>query len=263
MTPHLLVALIALSAAALTLFSGFGLGTILLPVFALFFPVEIAVAATAIVHLANNLFKIGLIGRHAHWPTVARFGIPAAVGALLGAEALVRLGTLPPVATYALGTTDHTITLVHLVIGSLIFVFALVELLPAGQRLGFGRRYLGIGGALSGFFGGVSGHQGALRSAFLIKAGLTKEQFIGTGAVAAVFVDVSRLVVYGLAFVGDPWAALRGSGALALVVTGTVAAFLGSYFGARLLPRLTLASVRLIIGVLLLVMSVAIATALV
>ena len=46
MTAHLLVALTAAFAAFLTLYSGFGLGTLLLPVFALFFPVEVAVAAT-------------------------------------------------------------------------------------------------------------------------------------------------------------------------------------------------------------------------
>ncbi len=58
----MLVCLVALLASGLTLFSGFGLGTLLLPAFALFFPVEIAVAATAIVHLINNLFKLLLVG---------------------------------------------------------------------------------------------------------------------------------------------------------------------------------------------------------
>ena len=53
MTAHLAVALAALFAAGLTLYSGFGLGTLLLPVFALFYPVEVAVAATAMVHGAN------------------------------------------------------------------------------------------------------------------------------------------------------------------------------------------------------------------
>ena len=43
MTAHLAVALAALFAAGLTLYSGFGLGTLLLPVFALFYPVEVAV----------------------------------------------------------------------------------------------------------------------------------------------------------------------------------------------------------------------------
>jgi acyl-CoA reductase-like NAD-dependent aldehyde dehydrogenase len=41
--------------------------------------------------------------------------------------------------------------------------------------------YLPVGGLLSGFFGGLSGHQGALRSVFLLRAGLTKESFIATG----------------------------------------------------------------------------------
>jgi len=36
--------------SGLTLFSGFGLGTLLMPTFVLFFPIEVAVAATAIVY---------------------------------------------------------------------------------------------------------------------------------------------------------------------------------------------------------------------
>jgi len=51
---YVFIALVAVVVAALTLFSGFGLGTVLMPAFALFFPVP--VAATAVVHLANNLF---------------------------------------------------------------------------------------------------------------------------------------------------------------------------------------------------------------
>jgi uncharacterized membrane protein YfcA len=53
----------ALAASLLTLISGFGLGTLLLPVFALFFPLELAVGMTAVVHLLNNLFKFGLLWR--------------------------------------------------------------------------------------------------------------------------------------------------------------------------------------------------------
>lgn len=46
---YVLVAVAALSISTLTLYSGFGLGTLLMPVFALFFPVEVAVVATAVV----------------------------------------------------------------------------------------------------------------------------------------------------------------------------------------------------------------------
>ncbi len=41
-------------------FSGFGVGTILTPVFIIFFPIDIAIAMTAIVHFLNNVFKFGM-----------------------------------------------------------------------------------------------------------------------------------------------------------------------------------------------------------
>ena len=39
---YLIICLVALAASGLTLFSGFGLGTLLMPAFALFFPVPTA-----------------------------------------------------------------------------------------------------------------------------------------------------------------------------------------------------------------------------
>ena len=107
---YVMICGVALIVAALTLFSGFGLGTILMPVFALFFPIEIAVAATAIVHLANNVFKVFLVGRHADLPVVARFATPAALAAVGGALLLERVSAAEPVARYTLGPGTHVVT---------------------------------------------------------------------------------------------------------------------------------------------------------
>ena len=85
---YLVVALCAFLAPGLTLYSGFGLGTLLLPMFAFFFPVEMAVGATALVHDANNILKVAMVGRHADRDLVLRFGIPAIVAALAGAAML-------------------------------------------------------------------------------------------------------------------------------------------------------------------------------
>ena len=52
--------LAAVFVPGLTMFSGFGLCTLLMPVFALFFPIKTAVAATALVHGANSIFKISV-----------------------------------------------------------------------------------------------------------------------------------------------------------------------------------------------------------
>ncbi len=237
----------AVLVSGLTLFSGFGLGTVLMPAFALFFPVPLAVAATAVVHLANNLFKVFLVGRKADWQVVARFALPAALAALLGAFLLAAFEQSSPLWSYQAGGRTREVTLLKLIIGLLIVAFAFFELLPRFQNLVFNRRYLPLGGVLSGFFGGLSGHQGALRAAFLIKAGLKKEAFIGTGTVSAVIVDLVRLGVYGATF------STAGSGEVpkgfaGLLLAATFAAFLGAFLGVRLMKKTTLQAVQFIVG---------------
>ena len=85
----LLVCLAAFFASLLTFFSGFGLGTILMPVFVLFFPLEMAIALTGVVHLLNNLFKMYLVGKGAAWRIVIKFGAPAIISAICGAWILM------------------------------------------------------------------------------------------------------------------------------------------------------------------------------
>lgn len=249
----------AVIVAALTLFSGFGLGTLLMPVFALFFPIPVAVAATAVVHLANNLFKVGLVGRTADWPVVVRFAVPGALAAIVGAALLNVLDALAPLATYELAGQTHRITVVKAVIAPIIVVFALVDLVPRLSDVAFDRRYLTLGGLLSGFFGGLSGNQGALRSAFLIKSGLGKEAFVGTSVVSAVVVDIARLVVYGLAFSATQVVSLS-TDVGRLVVLATAAAFAGSFLGARYLKKMTIRGLQVIVGVMLVLVGVGLGT---
>lgn len=247
---YLVICLVAFGVSGLTLFSGFGLGTLLLPAFAVFFPVPVAVAATAVVHLANNLFKTALVGRKADWSVVARFALPGAIAAIAGATLLTVFAGLPPVASYELGGRVYEILPVKLAIGVLIAFFALFDLLPRFQSVAFDRKYLPIGGVLSGFFGGLSGLQGALRSAFLIKAGLSKEAFIGTNTVSSVVVDVARLIVYGVTFYTTRFVSLS-SDMLGLIAAATLAAFVGAFFGARLMKKVTLRMVQITVGAML------------
>ena len=128
---YALITLISLVVSGLTLFSGFGLGTLLMPAFALFFPVPTAIAATAVVHLANNLFKLALLGKQADWHVVARFSLPAALAALIGAAALVGFAELPALTHYELLGRTFEITPVKLVVGSLIFLCIALHNFPA------------------------------------------------------------------------------------------------------------------------------------
>jgi len=125
-----IIGLAAIITSGLTLFSGFGLGTILMPVFALYFPVPVAIAATAVVHLANNLFKFALMAKQADWKTVAQFGIPAMLAAIIGAYLLTLFDLMPVLASYSIAGKVFQVTAVKAVIGCVIVVFAALELSP-------------------------------------------------------------------------------------------------------------------------------------
>lgn len=240
---EVLIPLVALAASVLTLISGFGLGTLLLPVFALFFPLELAVALTAVVHLLNNGFKYWLLWRDVDRSVVLQFGLAGIAGAWWGASLLMRLEDLP----YLYPGVNEPVSASQAIIGLLMVVFALMELLPTTRRWALSPRWLVPGGAISGFFGGLSGHQGALRSIFLLRSGLGKEAFIATGTAIALLVDLTRIPVYLRRM---PEGLVQEQGTLLLITT--VAAFLGAWWGRRLIPTITFRGVQMVVGVLLL-----------
>jgi uncharacterized protein len=251
---YLVVVLVAFASSGLTFFSGFGLGTLLLPAFALFFPAEHAVSLTAVVHFLNGLFKLSLVARRADLGVVVRFGVPAIVASFAGATVLVWLSGAEPLLTYQVLGREAQVTPVKLVVGLLLLVFGVAELLPQSRAVSFGPRFLPIGGALSGFFGGLSGMQGALRSAFLMRTGLSKEAFVATSVVVASLVDVSRLGVY--------WRALARESLgidYALLAGAVFAAFAGALVGNRFLRTVTMEGVRRIVAAMLLLVSLGLA----
>lgn len=252
---YVVVCIAALLASGLTLFSGFGLGTLLMPVVAIFFPLKIAIAITAIVHLANNLFKFALMGRQAEKSILLKFGAPAVVAAFLGAGLLNRLGAVQSIFEYTAFGREMEVSPLKLVVGVLIILFVFLELSERFSKIELDRKWLPLGGAISGFFGGLSGHQGAFRSMFLLKAGIGKEAFVATGIVLAVMVDLSRMVVYGAG------AAAYGKDVRwGLVGAACVSASLGAYVGARMLKKVTIRAVQLSVSSLLLVVALGLIT---
>lgn len=256
------IALASFFAAGLTLYSGFGLGTLMLPLFSLFFPVEIAVVATALVHGANNLFKVALLGRLADWGVVLRFGVPAIVAAIAGAATLGWIARFDTTFEYQFAGLDAEVSPVKGLIGLLMLAFAVFELLPRFRQVEFDWRYLPVGGVLSGFFGGLSGHQGALRSAFLAKSGLGTEQFVGSNAVIGFGVDLTRLAVYGLmlSMAGSRFAEFD---AWPLVAAGSLAAFGGVLVGKRFLHKVTMRGIQALVGTLLILVGLGLLSGLV
>jgi uncharacterized membrane protein YfcA len=240
---YLVICSVACAASMLTFFSGFGLGTLLLPAFALFVPVEQAVALTAVVHLLNSMFKLLLVGRHADASVALRFGLPAIAAAFAGAWLLQRLAHGRPLLEGEVFGLTIEVAPLKLLMGLLLLGFAVVEVVPRLRDLSFPPRFLPLGGLASGFLGGLSGMQGALRSAFLVRAGLSKESFIATGVVIACVVDLSRLAVYAASL---PEASTAAD--LPLLAAAVAAAFAGAVLGNRWLKKMTLVAVQRVVA---------------
>ncbi len=251
MAEIIIICIAAFLTSILTFFSGFGLGTILMPVFALFFPIEIAIALTGVVHFVNNLFKMALVGKMANKKVLIRFGIPAIGASFLGAWLLVRITVLPSLFQYKMWGREFEVTPVKLIIAALLLFFSLFEFLPRSKNIQFGGNKLILGGVLSGFFGGLAGIQGALRSAFLIKSGLSKEAFIATGVIIASLVDFTRLSVYASRFTSSN---LHEN--LTLVISATAAAIAGAFIGNKLLKKITLHLIQVVVALMLVLISI-------
>jgi uncharacterized protein len=248
----IVISAVAFLVAILTFFSGFGLGTLLTPIMMIFFPVEVAIALTGVVHFANNMFKLVLVGKNVNKEVLLRFGIPAVIFAFIGALLLVKIPNFEPLYTYQLFGKTFQIFPIKLIVAVLMLFFAIIDLIPYFNQLQFDKSKLPIGGALSGFFGGLTGAQGALRSAFLIRSGLSKEAFVGTTVVISSFVDFTRLGVYSTRILN-----LDLNENLPLLVSATLSAMTGAFIGNQMLKKVTLKFLQVSVAVFLFLLSIA------
>lgn len=252
---HIFIMVIALLASILTFFSGFGLGTILLPAMALFFPVAIAIILTGIVHFINGTFKVLLMRKHIHYPTLWRFGLLAIPSAFFGAWLLTRLEGQTNVFEFVFMGRVFSTTPIKFTVGILMMGFACIEGIPKIKNISIDQKYLPFGGIISGFFGGLTGNQGAFRSMFLIRANLNKEQFIATSSAFSFFVDLTRLSVY--------FKNISGTGIednLILLVLASFSALAGVLIGNRLLKKVDMKFIRYFVAITIFILGVSIPT---
>ena len=241
---YFILPLTALTASLLTFFSGFGLGTILTPTFLLFFPVDIAIGMTAVVHFCNNLFKIILVKRYINYQALIKFGIAGMLGAYIGATALLSLEHLDFQLSWNLFSQEIITSPIRVTIGIIMILFALSEFISTKNKFEIKNWFIYLGGILSGFFGGLSGHQGALRSIFLIKFNLDKNAFIATGIAIACLIDITRLSIYT-----QNLNKIKLTANFNLIIITCLAAFVGALAGKKLLTKVTISFIQKIVGI--------------
>lgn len=214
---------------AIAAVSGFGIGSLLTPVMALGVETKLAVAAVSVPHVIGTAVRFWQLGGRPDRWVLWRFGLTSAAGGLAGALLHGRVGS--PALSDVFG-------------GLLVFV-SVGQLTGLAGRLHFGGRSAWVAGVLSGFFGGLVGNQGGIRSAALLEFELEKRAFVATATAIGLMVDAARVPAY-LWSVGRALPPLAGWMGLA-----TVGVVVGTLLGGALLTRLPSRAFRPVVALLI------------
>jgi hypothetical protein len=212
----LLMAAAATLAGAIASVAGFGIGSVLTPVFALRADMPLAIAAVSIPHIAATALRLWLMRRHIDGRIVRTFGIMSAAGGLIGAllqQVVQHRGLV-------------------IVFGGLLMFAGFSGLTGLSERMRFGRTSAWVAGLLSGVFGGLVGNQGGIRSAALLSFDVPPARFVASATAAALMVDLARLPVY-IVSEADRLDAIGPL--IAIAVAGAIAGTIG---GERVLRRI-------------------------
>jgi uncharacterized protein len=222
----LIAAIVAGGTAAI---AGFGIGSLMTPLFATRYGTPLAVAAVSIPHAIATAVRCWRLRRSIDWRVVRSFGVLSAVGGLVGALLYTRVNS-----------RTLTITL-----GALLIATAIAALSDWLRRLhpqGFVAQGLGF---TSGLFGGLAGNQGGLRAGALLAFDLSPAALVATATATGLAVDAARMPIY-------VWRAapslMTVAGPIAIVTLGVL---IGTFYGERLLFGLSRETFRRIISVLI------------
>ena len=150
------------------------------PLLAIKFGTTTAVALVTLPHAAATAVRCWRLRAHVDRTVLVRFGLLSAAGALAGALIYTRLG--PGALTR--------------VLGGLLLLTAIAQLTGWASRWQPHGPVVALFGLVSGFFGGIAGNQGGLRSAALTAFGLSPLGFVATATATGLLVDAARTPVY-------------------------------------------------------------------
>ncbi|MCH8049535.1 sulfite exporter TauE/SafE family protein [Patescibacteria group bacterium] len=227
----ILIALLTILASGVGTLSGFGSSTIMVPVLLLFFPFTETLLLAGILHLFNDIWKLTLFKKGIRWRLIFSFGIPGVIATYLGASLIFQAPE----------------DLLSRILGGFLILYALYLLANPRFKIKAGLTSAAVGGALSGFFAGIFGLGGAIRSAFLAAFNLPKTVYIATAGGIALVIDTTRVTTYFIEGVQLRYLLMIG------LLVFIPASFLGAKIAQRLVKRIPQKNFRLVIAVFLLV----------
>ncbi len=205
---NLFLIVAAFLSSSLTAVLGLGGGMLLISVMSIFLPPAAIVPVHGVVQFASNAsrgaFSAKDIRRDILWPFLAG----CLIGALAGSRVVLKVPT----------------EFLPLPLG--IFILAMTWLPQIKKKLWFPGRFLSLG-FVQAFLTLFVGATGPLNMPFLVRAGLSRDQLVVTGAAFMTIVHLVKIITFGLlGFAFGPY--------LALMLLMILAVISGSYAGTRL-----------------------------
>jgi uncharacterized membrane protein YfcA len=232
---QVVVLVAGVAAGVIAAISGFGIGSLLTPVFALQVDTKTAVAAVSLPHIIGTACRLWLLRSRIDRRLLLSFGLTSAAGGLLGAL-LHAQASSPALA---------------IVFGSLLVFAGASELSGLAGRWRLHGWMAWAAGALSGLFGGLVGNQGGIRSAAMLGFDVARDQFVATATAIALLVDIARVPVY-MTVEGEAITTIWP-----LLLLATVGVLAGTVLGRWLLWRLPEHRFRRVVGATVLLLGLA------
>lgn len=213
---ELFVVVVGFLAGLTASIAGFGIGSFLIPLISIQTGTKIAIVLASLPHFLGTGIRFALFRAKVNRKILLRFGLLSAAGGLTGAFI----------------HTFFESNVLQLIFAVMLILAGTFGILRAFEQLRFGRVGAGLSGLVSGFFGGLVGEQGGIRSVALLNFGIQKEAFIATATATALLVDLVRMPIY---FLSQGAVAAEFISILALSSFAVIA---GTFTGAFLLKRI-------------------------
>jgi uncharacterized membrane protein YfcA len=174
------IALLTILASGIGTITGFGTSTILVPILLFYLPLPETLLVVGVIHFSGDIWKMILFRKGFDWKLVLNFGLIGIITSILGAR--IVFSASPERLLRILGA---------FMLSYVIFLFFKPEFkIPKKNLTAIS------GGGLSGFFAGIFGVGGAIRTLFLSAFNLQKAVFVATTGAIAFLIDSSRIATY-------------------------------------------------------------------
>jgi len=176
----LYITLLTILASGVGTLTGFGTSTIMVPVLLFFLPLPQTLLLVGIIHWFGDIWKMVLFRQGFRWKLILTFGIAGIAATYLGANVMISVSE----------------KLLSRILGGFLLAYVLFLFTKPSFKLPKTSIAAATGGALSGFFAGLFGVGGAIRSVFLSAFDLPKAVYIATAGAIAFVIDLTRLTTY-------------------------------------------------------------------